>query len=75
MDHLHHPEDALLLHSEDRLAEQITILVQVLPRSGYLLELEGQEVRGDLISHLSQLMYGRRVHEETIRLVHPLGFH
>ena len=45
MDHLHHPEDALLLHSKDRLAEKVAILVQILPRRGYLLKLEGQKVR------------------------------
>lgn len=74
MDHLHHPEDALLLHSKDRLAEKVAILVQILPRRGYLLKLEGQKVRRDLISHLSKFMHGRRVHEEPVRLVHPLVF-
>ena len=72
MHHLHHSENTLLLHGKDSLAEQVTILVEVLPRSSYLLELERQEVGRYLVGHLPKLMHCRRVHEQSIRLIHPL---
>ena len=71
MHHLHHAENTLLLHCKDSLAEQVTILVEVLPRSSYLLELESQEVGRYLVGHLPKLMHCRRVHEQSIRLIHP----